>query len=466
MSARVLVIDDEEAMLRSCRRILEHQGMEVDATASALEGRQRALSGDHDVLLLDLRMPELDGMEVLAAVRDRRPELEVILITGYATVQATVQAVKLGAFDVLPKPFTPDELTEKVRAALGRVEARRASQQPVPVESGGMVGASAEIARVRALVARVAPTDAAVLIVGETGTGKELVAREIHARSARRDKPFVSIDCSALAPGLLESELFGHLKGSFTGAAASKPGLFEIAHRGTLFLDEVAGLGAETQATLLRAVETGEIKRVGDVEARRVDIRLVAATNRDLQDLVREGRFRQDLYYRLNVVPIELPPLRERSSDIPLLVRHFVSRLRREDGAGPSRVAPEAMKRLLAWSWPGNVRELRNLVQRLMVTVEGDTIEPRHLPEHVVAGLPAAPQRIPTTNEELKAMKKSMRDQVTDHLERAFVIEALRRSDWNVSRAARQTGLLRPNFHALMRKHGIRSDEHDEDPGV
>ncbi len=328
--ARVLVIDDEEVMLESCRRILERKGFFVDTEPDGLRGRDRALHGVYDLILLDLRMPQVDGLEVLAEVRKRRTDLEVIIVTGYSTIDSAVKAVKLGACDYLPKPFTPDELRAKVDAALAHLAERRALLAPPVVTAGRrLVGESEEMARVHALIAQVAPTDATVLIIGESGTGKELAAIDIHAASRRRDRPLVSLDCSALAPGLLESELFGHVKGSFTGAVATKPGLFEIADHGSLFLDEVASLSLETQGKLLRVLETGEIKPVGGVTTRVVDIRLLAATNRDLADLVREKTFREDLYYRLNVVPLRLPELRERRSDIPRLLLHFLGRRRK-----------------------------------------------------------------------------------------------------------------------------------------
>jgi transcriptional regulator with GAF, ATPase, and Fis domain len=272
----------------------------------------------------------------------------------------------------------------------------------------------------------------------------------------------VSLDCSTLAPGLLESELFGHVKGSFTGAVATKPGLFETADRGTLFLDEVASLSLETQGKLLRTLESGEIKAVGGVTSRKVDIRLIAATNRDLAQMVSEKTFREDLYYRLNVVPIVLPPLRERQSDIPQLLHFFLARYREANPNGARRLSQAAVSRLTQYPWPGNVRELKNLVERLVVTVNEETIREEHLPDHIVERAPERAPRVPRTNEELKAMKRTLHDRLAGELERAFVLDALRRNGWNVSRAAHETGLLRPNFYAMMRKHGVRAEDPDE----
>jgi transcriptional regulator with GAF, ATPase, and Fis domain len=338
--------------------------------------------------------------------------------------------------------------------------------EPAAVVGGeveGLISDSEAMADVRAVIARVAGSDATVLIHGETGTGKELVASIIHGASPRRDGPFVSVDCSALAPGLLESELFGHVKGSFTGALTSKPGLFELAQHGTLFLDEVCNLSLETQGKLLRFLESGEFRPVGGVEVKWVNFRLVAATNRDLAAMVGEGTFRQDLYYRLNVVPLRLPLLRERPSDIPALIRHFLRKHGMPDASRPWRFSPEALQVLKRYSWPGNVRELKNLVERLVVMVEGDTVRVEHLPAHVTEDANEVVPEVPRTNEELKALKRTMRNHMFDDLERRFVVEALKRSEWNVSRAARETGLLRTNFHALMRKHRIRGKGSDPD---
>jgi DNA-binding NtrC family response regulator len=453
------VIDDEPIMLDACRRILERHGLTVDIEADPFAGRDRALAGAYELILVDLRMPDLSGLDILRSVREHRVDLEVIIITGYASIDTAVQAVKLGAFDYLPKPFTPDELRLRVDGALAQLRARRALAAATPRPAPRLVGDSPVLHEVYALIDRVAPSDATVLIVGESGTGKELAALEIHTRSPRRDRPLVSLDCSALAPGLLESELFGHVKGSFTGAVASKPGLFEIADQGTLFLDEVASLTMETQGKLLRVLETGELKPVGGVEVRRIDIRLIAATNRDLADLVEEKSFREDLYYRLNVVPVQLPPLRERRSDIPLLLNHFLGRFHGPRSSGPRRLSPDALDALTRHDWPGNVRELKNLVERLVVTTEGEVIRLAHLPDYIVKRSTAEPAPVPRTNEELKAMKRSVRERLCRELERSFVIEALRRNDWNVTHAARETGLLRPNFHALMRKHRVRADD-------
>ena len=462
---RVLVIDDDDVMRDSCRRILQSDGFEVDVESEGLRGRDRAIQrGDaqadrraYDLVLVDLRLPDIDGLDLVAAVREQRADVELIVITGHASLDSAVKAVKLGAFDYLAKPFTPEELRARAAAAVARI-AERESSRPGPGHGPRMIGESRAMLEVHALVNRVAPTDATVLIVGESGTGKELLATGIHSASRRRDRPMVSLDCSTLAPGLLESELFGHVKGSFTGAIVSKPGLFETADHGTLFLDEVSSLTLETQGKLLRTLESGEIKPVGGVTPRTVDIRLIAATNRDLTGMVAEKTFREDLYYRLNVVPIHLPPLRERGGDVHALLQFFLARYRAAEQRGPEGFSPAALERLLQYSWPGNVRELKNLVERLVVTVDEDVIREHHLPDEIRHRDPVAAVPIPKTNEELKALKRSTHERLCGELEKRFVVDALCRNDWNVSRAARETGMLRPNFHALMRKHGIRAN--------
>lgn len=459
LRARVLVVDDDPVMLEACRAILERHSLLVDTAQDAFEGRERALSGNFALVLLDVKMPGLDTLEILREVRLRRPETQVIMITAYASVPMAVKAVKLGAYDYLPKPFTPEELMERVVGALSYREeflARLGGSTQV------IVGESPLIKSVMEMIARLAPTDATVLIIGETGTGKELVANAIHRASNRRNNPFVSIDCSALSPTLLESELFGHVKGSFTGASTAKPGLFEIADGGTLFLDEVASLALETQAKVLRFLESREFRPVGSVETKKVDVRILAATNKDLNEMVAAGQMRQDLYYRLNVVPLRLPPLRERVSDIPLLARHFLHLYSSGISREPKRFSPEALSALMSYHWPGNVRELRNLVQRLTVLVERKVIELNDLPEEIRCGRPLPNISVPRTYEELKALKKKIMDEAVAEMEKAFVLEALRRNNWNISRAASETGLQRPNFHALMRKHGIRSHESEE----
>jgi two-component system NtrC family response regulator len=372
--------------------------------------------------------------------------------------------MKQGAADYLSKPFTPDQLRLVLHKVLERSDLIRenaALRRELEIEQGfeGIIGGSRPMEHVFSLIKRVAPTDGTVLVVGESGTGKEMVVRAIHRLSRRKDHPLLACDCSALAPTLLESELFGHVKGSFSGAVATKQGVFEAAHKGTLFLDEVANLTMETQGKLLRVLETRRVRKVGDTADREIDIRLIAATNRDLLDLVREGTFREDLYYRLNVVPIHLPPLRERPGDVPRIATFFLERLCRKNGLRPKRFTPEAMAQMESYHWPGNVRELRNLIERMAILCDSDRIEPRHLPPEIRrTPLAASVMALPRSWEEFRRFKRQIRDSAAADLERRFLLEALQRHDGNVSKAAEDVGMQRTNFHALMRRHGVTAD--------
>jgi DNA-binding NtrC family response regulator len=321
----------------------------------------------------------------------------------------------------------------------------------------GILGESQAMQRVFALIQRVAPTDGTVLVTGESGTGKEMVVRAIHRLSRRKNHPLMACDCSALAPTLLESELFGHVKGSFSGAIATKQGLFEAAHKGTLFLDEVSNLSIETQGKLLRVLETRKVRKVGDTEEKEYDIRLVTASNRDLSEMVKEGVFREDLYYRLNVVPIFLPPLRQRPGDIPLLAMALLERCCKKLEVNVLGFTPEAMAMMENHSWPGNVRELRNIVERMAILCDSDRIEPRHLPPEIRQAVPrgSSAQQLPRTWEEFKKLKQQVRDNAVQDLECRFITEALRRTEGNVSKAAEEIGIQRTNLHALIRKYGL-----------
>jgi DNA-binding NtrC family response regulator len=462
---RVLVIDDEVVVCTSCCRVLATEGLQVEYRQDARAGLEAARHGDYDVILLDLKLPEMDGLEVLQRLRAGGVTAEVVVISGYATIENAVEATKRGAADFVAKPFTPDELTRVVRKVLERsalirenAALRRELEERRQFE--GLIGGSQAMARVFSVIKRVAPSPGTVLITGESGTGKEMVARAIHALSPRAREAFVACDCSALAATLLESELFGHVKGSFSGAVATKQGLFEVASRGTLFLDEVANISLETQGKLLRALETRQIRRVGDTEERTVDIRLVAATNRDLGEMLHEGAFREDLYYRLNVVPIHLPPLRDRRGDVARLVMAFLGRLQ---AAGQVRVTgftPEAMRLLESYAWPGNVRELKNIVERLAILCDADHVEPRHLPAEIAqAPPPALHPHLPAQWAEFKEYKRQARDALLQDLDRRFLTEALQRAGGNVTRAAESVGMLRTNLHALLRKYGLGDDE-------
>ncbi len=461
---RILVIDDEAYIGLGCARALRPLGYEVDTCQDPHLGLETALTGDFDIILLDLKMQGLGGLDILKHVKAAGVASEVVIITGHSTVETAVETMKQGAADYLSKPFTPDELkllVNRVGEKSALIRENAALRRELEVQQGfeGILGESRAMERVFGLIRRVAPTEGTVLVTGESGTGKEIVVRALHRLSRRKEHALLACDCSALAPTLLESELFGHVKGSFSGAIATKQGLFEAANGGTLFLDEVANISMETQGKLLRALESRRVRRVGDTVEQEVDIRLIAATNRDLSDMVGEGDFREDLYYRLNVVPIFLPPLRDREGDIPALAMAFLDRYCRKIDIEAKRFSPEAMRMMESYSWPGNVRELRNIVERLAILSDGAVIEARHLPDEI-RQTPVLPtvSSVPDTWEELKRLKQEVRDAAVEQLERRFLHKMLSRHDGNVSHAAEAVGMQRTNFHALMRKYGIKAD--------
>jgi len=467
---RVLAVDDELVVCESIRRVLTPEGYDVKATTSAREGLELIRTELFDLLLLDIKMPEVGGLEFLRATRAASPETEVLIITGYATIETAVEAIKLGAFDYLEKPVSPPQLLVASARALERkhlldLTRRLRSELEGRYRIGNVICSSPKMRRVMQLVAKVAPTNSTALIVGETGTGKDVIARSIHYNSARKDGPFIVADCSALTESLLESELFGHVKGAFTGAVRSRKGLAEAARGGTLFLDEISTMSMQVQGSLLRLIQEHQIRPVGSDATVSVDIRLIAATNRDLRELVAAGTFREDLFYRLSVFTIVLPPLRERPEEIPLLAHHFVRKLSEELEIPIDAIAPRAMSALEAHTWPGNVRELENVIERAILLAEGRVID--------VDTIPSAAERaevdwadVPNDAATLARRKSDERAQAVDRLERLFVIKALRAADGNVSAAARAVGMQRPNLHALMRKHEIRTPKESEDVEV
>jgi len=457
MSARILVVDDEEVVLASCRRALGNGERVVETASSGTEALKKIEEAHYDVILLDIKMPDLDGLEVLQRVKESHPDIEVVMVTGLSQIETAVRSMKLGAFDYVPKPFDPDELAVVVDRAL---EHRRLLQENVSLKSAvgskyrfeNIIGASPRMQEVFRLVAQCAPTNTTVLITGESGTGKELIARAIHYNSLRKDKPIVPVDCMSLSENLLESELFGHVKGAFTGAIVNKRGLLEVAEGGSVFLDEVGNIPLSIQAKLLRVIQEREFKAVGDTRTQSANIRLICATNRDLRTMVAEGSFRDDLFYRINIFPIRVPALRERREDIPALAFHFLKSCSAEIGKTVTRFSDDAMSLLTSHDWPGNVRELENAVHRAVILASGDVVRKAHL-----AGLGAQPAgAAPKTGEELKKIKKAAREKSVEAIEKAFVLDALKRNDWNVTRSAEETGMQRANFQALMKKHGIR----------
>ena len=458
---KVLVVDDEAVIREGVKRILENSGFSVETCATGRMALEMIQEQEFQMVITDLKMPGMGGMEVLKTIKILQPEVPVIIITGYSTVDTAVEAMKNGAIDYVAKPFTPDALMEKVDKALEQkavfldeIYLRKELRDHHGFDL--FIGESKEMQKVYRRIIQVAATDSTVLVSGESGTGKELVAKAIHKNSPRRDHPLVALDCTSLAENLLESELFGHVKGSFTGAIQTKMGLFKVADGGTLFLDEVANISISTQAKLLRVLQEREVTPIGGTHTIPFDVRLVAASNRSLKTMVKEGSFREDLYFRLNIIPIELPPLRERKGDISLLTRHFIQKFGNEVGKDIRGIASDALTMLEGYQFPGNVRELENIIERAVVLVEGDIIQTEDLELHSPEEESALHHPfVPHSLDELKEHKRQIRERAVEPVEKAFVLSALQRNNWNVTRAAEETGMLRPNFQALLKKLGI-----------
>jgi two-component system, NtrC family, response regulator PilR len=453
--ASILVVDDELSMREFLDILLRKEGHEVSTAADAPSALGRVAQGDLDLVITDLRLGRDSGLDVLRAVKEAAPATEVVMVTAFATTENAIQAMKLGAYDYVLKPFKVEELRLVVEKALEHralvAENRVLRRSAGAPKEHDLIGASAPIAEVRELVERVAPARTTILVTGESGTGKEVVARAIHLRGGRHDQPFVAINCGAIPEGLIESELFGHERGSFTGATEAKPGLFEVAASGTLFLDEVGELPPAVQVKLLRALQERRIRRVGGSRDLPVAARIVAATNRDLGAEVQAGHFREDLFYRLNVIQIRMPPLRDRREDLPLFVAHFLDRFAAEQGRRPPRLAPEAERILLAHAWPGNVRELANVVERAVTLCTGDVIDPAVLPPNLRgSGAPAAPAAaaaLPDGGLDLQAH--------LDAIERALLEEALARTGGVKTEAARLLSLTFRSLRYRLAKYGI-----------
>ena len=469
MSARILIVDDEEIVIRSCRRILsDSQLYAVDSTQDGADALRRVDESEYDLLVLDIMMPGMDGLEVLQQVKERHPDVDVIMVTGLSQIQTAVKAMKLGAFDYLSKPFDPDELKHVVDRALER---RRLLQENRNLKSEvgskyrfeNIIGSSAPMQAVFGLIAKCAPTNTTVLVTGESGTGKEVIARAIHYNSLRKDQPFVTVDCNTLSENLLESELFGHTKGSFTGAVANKRGMFEVANNGTLFLDEFGNIPLSTQAKLLRVIQEREFRPVGSTVTQKTNVRLVTATNKDLKAMVAEGTFREDLYYRINVFPIHAPALRERRDDIPALAFHFLKAFCAEMEKPVPEISEAAMSTLVNYDWPGNVRELENTMHRALILASDKAIHQAHL-VNIMDSTPRHDLEVPRTGEDLKRLKKIAREKSVEDVEKLFIQETLKRNASNVTKSAEETGMQRSNFQALMKKYNIRVRDTEYDP--
>jgi len=495
-SAKILVADDEQNLRRVLAAMLRRDGHEVMQAATGLEAIERI--GEVDVVITDLRMPGADGMEVLRMAARNHPHVPVIMITAYGSVGQAVEAIKAGAFDYVEKPYEQDAIRAIVEKAIGQAAANRMAPRPALYPTGdgddhkgkyGLVGQSAEMKGIFSVIDRVADTPSTVLITGESGTGKELVAKALHEQSSRKSGPFIKINCAAIPKTLMESELFGYEKGAFTGATSSKPGRFELADEGTLFLDEIGEIPVEMQVKLLRAIQESEFERVGGIKTLKVNVRLITATNRDLEQEIQRGNFREDLYYRLNVVPLQIPPLRKRTGDIPLLVSHIIKKFNERLKKTITGIADECLAALEAHPWPGNIRELENVLERTILFCKGDRIEradlqlagagapaaePTPAPAAPAAAAPAPAGKAATTgalppiiddsvedeeSEPTGAQSGSLKDIVraeTSRVERELIMKALEETGGNVTQAARLLKISRKSLQMKMKELGLR----------
>ena len=446
----VLIVDDEKNIRATLSRGLHLDGYRTQEAGNGVEALKALQEGGVDLVILDVQMPEMDGLQLLAAMRERRLSVPAIVLTAHGSIERAVQAVKLGAYDFIEKPPSIERILVAARNALDRERLLRENLR-LSEESGSVgriLGSAPAVEALRATLSRVAPTEATVLLLGENGTGKEVAAREIHARSARSGKPMIVVNCAAIPETLFESELFGHVRGAFTGATESRRGKFQLADGGTLFLDEIGETPLSLQPKLLRALESGDVETVGGRGPERVDVRLIAATNRDLQAAVAAGAFRPDLYYRIAVVPVKLPPLRERASDIPSLAAHFLEVACRKNRVRPKRLDPDAISALGRYRWPGNIRELRNTMERAAILVAEETVEAWHL------GLPDdRPEAVGAGPTDLASMM--------ERHERSVVLAALERNRWKMTKTAGELGLERSHLYKKLKLLGIERPVED-----
>jgi two-component system, NtrC family, nitrogen regulation response regulator NtrX len=448
--SHLLVVDDEAGIRESLSSILKDEGYQVDAVASGEEALARANSGDFEVVLLDVWLPGIDGLQTLSRIQAMQRPPAVIMISGHGTIETAVRATKLGAFDFIEKPLSIEKIVVLVRNA---VQQRRLAEENQLLHSEldhryQVIGDSVPMKAMRQQIAVTAPTNGRVLIYGESGTGKELVARALHAASLRRNGPFVEVNCAAIPEELIESELFGHVKGSFTGATEDKIGKFQKADGGTLFLDEIGDMSLRTQSKVLRVLEEQRFEPVGSNQTVNVDVRVIAATNKNLEQEIARGAFRQDLFYRLNVIPFHVPPLRDRKEDIAILARHFLNEFSSAYGQKTRELSDTAMDVLLRYPWPGNVRELRNLVERLVIVCPQARIEPHHLPPELFRGVAESPQQPYSTLHEARSA-----------YEREFILRKLQEHRWNMTQTAFALGLERSHLYRKMKSLGISAPE-------
>jgi len=444
----ILIVDDEKAIQTSLQGVLEDEGYRVAAVGSGPQALSRLVEEAPDLVLLDTWMPGMDGLEVLAEMMRLRPDQTVVMISGHGTIETAVKTTKLGAYDFIEKPLSLEKTLLTVARGIehSRLEGENRALRERLERGQEIVGQSPALQELRRQIAIAAPTNGRVLIHGENGSGKELVARAIHTLSARRDGPFVEVNCAAIPEELIESELFGHEKGSFTGAVGRRKGKFELGNGGTLFLDEVGDMSLKTQAKVLRVLEEQAFERVGGAEQIKTDVRVIAASNQNLADLIAAGRFRDDLFYRLNVIPVEVPPLRQRKEDIPLLVEHFIRVFSLENGKRPKTVSVEALAYFLVYDWPGNVRELRNLVERLVIMTPREAIGPEDLPP------PVRPKEAKPPEDQIK--ERTLKE-AREAFEKAYILAELRAQDWNMTRTSERLGIERSHLYRKLKAYGV-----------
>ncbi len=464
--AKILIVDDEPSICSGSKIILSEQGYFVEIAWCGEDCMKTILKDNFDLVILDIRLPDMSGLEILKKINNEQIDVSVIIMTGHGTVTNAVEAMKHGAFDFITKPFAEDQLIQSVKKAL---ESRKLVRENMALKKqvydkfslNNIIGHSKAILDVFEKIEKVASTDCTVLLSGESGTGKELFANSVHMHSKRSDNLFLAIDCSTFSSSILESELFGHVKGAFTGADRNKPGIFEMASEGTLFLDEIANLNMDIQGKLLRVLETGEFKPLGSDRIKRTKARVVAATNRDLETMVHKEKFRGDLFYRLNVFPIYIPPLKQRKEDIPEMAYHFLKLFCRKTGKNIAGFSDDALEILVNFDWPGNIRQLKNVVERLVIMSEENYVNRKTIMDNIEAKpqINIQKQIVPDNINDLKILKKSLIDNYFGKIEKSFLKQALGKSNGNITKAAKNVGMQRSNFSALMKKHEIKSSK-------
>lgn len=443
----ILIIDDEKNIRRSLDMILTGEKYKVQTAETGKEGIAACKKAGYDLVFLDLLLPDINGIEVLKEIKKVRENIVVVMMSGHGTIENAVESLKFGAYDFIEKPLTKEKVLVETKNALEHSTLKEENRKLRQKISGKyeIIGSTPEIRDIKEQILKIAATNVRVLVLGESGTGKELVARAVHSNSSRKDHPFIQINCAAIPEELIESELFGSVKGAYTGSVSDREGKFSLADKGTLFLDEIGDMSVRVQAKVLRVLQEGEFEKVGGEKTVKVDVRVLAATNKDLKEGVANGTFREDLYFRLNVVPIMVPPLRKRSEDIPVLVQHFIREYCSDNGFKVKKISPEAMKILSNYDWPGNIRELRNIIERIII-MSGEEIEESDIPGHLTNREPVFSRKV--------NFGKSLKE-VKEEVEREYISYMLEKNEWNISKASRDLGIERTNLHKKINYYSI-----------